>query len=162
MPKEPITRYSADCLIQARKVAMRTKLNTLSSNDVNLDEKCIKIDIRRADSTGIDLSLEFYSRIKTKGLTGVTASNWPSASLMWRARRIRGLDYSLTHPIVKNGVIEGQIKGWHEHYWTDEDGDNSIREPSPQLKNWDMQSIISWCCKTWKIEGVDLQMGLYL
>jgi hypothetical protein len=52
---------------QARKVAMRAKLNTLSSNDVNLDEKCIKIDLRRADSTGIDLSLEFYSRIKTKG-----------------------------------------------------------------------------------------------
>jgi hypothetical protein len=34
---------------------------------------------------------------------------------MLRAKRIRGLDYSLTHPIVKNGVIEGEIKGWHEH-----------------------------------------------
>jgi hypothetical protein len=161
MPKEPITRYSADCLIQARKVAMRAKLNTLSSNDANLDEKCIKIDVRRIDSRSLDLTLEFYSRIKTRGLTGVASNSWPSASLMWRAKRIRGLDYSLTHPLVKNGFIEGEIKGWHEHFWTDEDGDNSIRVPNPQVKNRDMQYIVAWCCDNWNIEGIDLQMGLY-
>jgi hypothetical protein len=140
---------------------MRAKLNTLSSSDANLDEKCIKINLRRVDSTSVDLSLEFYSRIKTKGVTGVSVPHRPSASLIWRATRIRGLDYSLTHPVVKRGVPEGQIKGWHEHYWTDEDEDASIRVPSPPLKNWDMQSIVSWCCKNWNIEGVDEQMGLY-
>jgi hypothetical protein len=63
--------------------------------------------------------------------------------------------------MVGAGVPEGQIRGGHEHFWTDEDEDASIRVPSPQPKNWDMQSIISWCCKNWNVEGVDEQMGLY-
>jgi hypothetical protein len=162
MPKEPITRYNVDSLIQARKVAMNAKLNTLYSSDPNLHEKCLKVDIRRVDSTAIDLSLEFYPRIKLKSLPGVTSPQRPSASLMWRAKRVRGLDYALRKDVLKNGIIEGSIRGWHEHYWTDEDEDQSVRTPNPSLKNFDMQSVIAWCCKSWNIEGIDLQAGLYL
>jgi hypothetical protein len=99
--KDPITRYAVDSLIQARKVAMKTKLNTLFSSDANLHERCLKVDIRRVDSTPTDLSLEFYPRIKLGRLPGVASVQRPSASLLWRGKRIRGLDYFLKHDVLE-------------------------------------------------------------
>jgi hypothetical protein len=73
-----------------------------------------------------------------------------------------GLDHSLKHEVIKDGVIVAAIKGWHEHYWTDSDEDRTIRVPNPALQNHDIQSIVTWCCKNWKIEGLSTQMGLDL
>ena len=80
---------------------------------------------------------------------------------MWHGKRIRGLDHSITHDVVENGVITGKIKGWHEHFWTDQDEDNNIRFPNPPLQNFDLQSVIAWCCKNWKIEDLSTVQGLY-
>jgi hypothetical protein len=161
MAKDVVTQYNVDNLVQARKIAMKAKLNTLYSSDPTLNERCLKVDIRRVDSTAVDLSLEFYPRVMVRELAGVRTIQRPSASLMWKGKRIRGLDHALKHEVVKDGVIQGYIKGWHEHYWTDTDEDSTIREPSPSLRNIDLQSVIAWCCKNWNIENVDTQAGLY-
>jgi hypothetical protein len=89
MPKDAVTQYNVDALIQARKVAMKPKINTLYSSDSSLSERCLKVDIRRVDSTTIDLSLEFYPRVMARELAGVRTVQRPSASLMWKGKRIR-------------------------------------------------------------------------
>jgi len=161
MSREQITRYSVDSLVEARKVALRTKQNTLYSGDPKQNEASLRIDIRKIDSPGIDLTLEFYGRIMRKSLAGVTVVQRPSAALIWHGKRIRGLDHNLKHETVENGIVTGFIRGWHEHYWTDSDEDNAIREPNPQLKNCDMQAVIGWCSTQWNIEGIGETGGLF-
>lgn len=161
MPKEQITRYSVDTLIEARKLASHTRRNTLYSGDPKQNEACLRIDVRRVDSPGIDLTLEFYGRIMRKTLAGVSVVQRPSASLIWHGKRIRGLDHSLKHDVVENGIVTGFIRGWHEHYWTDSDEDNAIREPNPPMKNSDMQAVIGWCSRQWNIEGIGETMELF-
>jgi hypothetical protein len=161
MARIPITQYNVDALIQARKVAMKARVNTLHSPDPSLNERCLRVDIRRKDSTSVDLSLEFYPRIMIRELAGVRTVQRPSASLMWQGKRIRGIDHSLKHDIVKDGVIVGCIRGWHEHYWTDADEDRTIRTPNPTLQNYDLQAVMSWCCKNWNIENFGTQQELY-
>jgi hypothetical protein len=161
MARIPITQYNVDALIQARKVAMKARVNTLHSPDPSLNERCLRVDIRRKDSTSVDLSLEFYPRIMIRELAGVRTVQRPSASLMWQGKRIRGIDHSLKHDIVKDGVIVGSIRGWHEHYWTDADEDRTIRTPNPTLQNYDLQAVMSWCCKNWNIENFGTQQELY-
>lgn len=140
---------------------MKTKLNTLHSSEPSLNERCLKVDIRRVDSTAVDLSLEFYPRILTRELAGVRTVQRPSASLMWQGKRIRGLDHSMKHEVIRDGLIVDHVKGWHEHYWTDADEDNSVRPPNPILQNYDLQSVITWCCKNWNIENFGIQQELY-
>lgn len=154
MPRATITRYTVDDLVEARKTAFRMKQNTLDSRDPKHNELVLKVDIRRADSENIDLTLEFYGRVVKKPLSGVAPAQYPSASLLWHGKRIRGIDHTLKHPVVESGIIKGHIRGWHEHYWTDADGDDAIREPNPPVKNFDVQAIIAWCSKQWNIEGV--------
>lgn len=158
-----MSQYEVNALVDSRKVAMRTKCNTLYSADPkgNLGERCLKVDVRRVDSTSVDLSLEFYPRVMVKELAGVRTVQRPSASLVWRGKRIRGLDHAMKHEVLSNGIIVDQIKGWHEHYWTDLDEDRSVRAPVPSLQNQDVQSVIVWCCKKWNIQGIDTQAGLY-
>jgi hypothetical protein len=150
MARIPITQYNVDALIQARKVAMKARVNTLHSPDPSLNERCLRVDIRRKDSTSVDLSLEFYPRIMIRELAGVRTVQRPSASLMWQGKRIRGIDHSLKHDIVKDG-----------HYWTDADEDRTIRTPNPTLQNYDLQAVMSWCCKNWNIENFGTQQELY-
>jgi hypothetical protein len=161
MPNDSVTNYNVEELVKTRKVAMNVKFNTLHSTDPTLTERCMRVDVRRVDSTSVDLALDFYPRIMTRELAGVRTVQRPSASLMWHGKRIRGLDYATKHDVVTNGVIIGSIKGWHEHYWTDLDEDNTIREPRPALQNTDLNSIIAWCAKNWNIENLGMQQGLF-
>src|ERR1035437_9039878 len=149
MPKDAITRYSVDQLVEARKFATRVKRNTLYSNDPKVPERELLIPLRRADSPAIDLVLEFCGRVKTQSLPGVAPGQRPSASLIWHGKRIRCLDHKIKHEVVQNGVVTGSISGWHEHYWTDEDEDSAVRQPDPPVKNRDLQSIIKWCSTNW-------------
>jgi hypothetical protein len=161
MPNDAITRYSVDRLVEARKVAMRAKRNTLYSADPKLFEHELRVPLRRVDCPTVDLVLEFYGRVKTKGLPGVASNQKPSASMIWHGKRIRGLDHALRHDVVQNGIVTGFIRGWHEHFWTDADEDSSIREPSPPIKNFDLQSVVKWCSTNWNIEDIALRSELF-
>ena len=81
---------------------------------------------------------------------------------MWHGQRIRGIDWTIKHEVTKNGVPDGNIiRGWHEHYWTEEDGAKAIRHPSPPPKNDDQAALITWCCKQWNIEGMQDTLRLF-
>jgi hypothetical protein len=127
MPKPEITRYAVDELVSARKFAFRTKQNTLNERDPKHGEVLLLIEIRRRDAPAIDLVLEFKGRVKKSTLSGVAATQYPSASLIWHGKRIRCIDYKIVHEVIENSVISGRIRGWHEHYWTDADEDAAIR-----------------------------------
>jgi hypothetical protein len=161
MPKHVVTRYDVDELVRARKIAGRTKLNTLNSSDSKHTESALKVDLRRADSPTLDLTLEFYGRVNRMTLPGVATTQLPSASLIWHRKRIRGIDFKIRHDVVRNGLVTDSIRGWHEHYWTDSDEDNAIREPNPPLRNWDLQAVIAWCSRQWNIEGIGETVRLF-
>jgi hypothetical protein len=154
MARPIFTRYEADALVQARKVAGKIR-------SVGHENSPLLIDIRKVDSPDIALRLDFEARTPRKGLTGVADVRRPSASLIWMGRRIRGIDWTIKHEVTQKGVPTGEVvKGWHEHYWTDEDGSNSIRVPRPYPKNEDVSALINWCSTTWNITGIG-SMGLF-
>ncbi len=155
MPKLAITRYAADELVQARKFAGKTK-------SVMKDDSPLRIDIRRVDSPGIELQLFFEARSSWNALPGVPSVRRPSASLLWHQKRIRGIDWTIKHEVTRNGMPTNEvIRGWHEHYWTDEDGSDSIRVPNPTPRNKDVSALIDWCCKQWNIEGMETPLELF-
>jgi len=155
MPKHPILRYNADELVKARKIVGRMQWD-------GRGEKPLRVDIRRTDSPEVAIQLYFEARTPGKGISGVADVRRPSASLLWTGKRIRGIDWTIKHEVTRNGVPTGEvIKGWHEHYWTDEDGSDSIREPKPCPRNQDVNALIDWCCKQWNIEGLPHTMRLF-
>ena len=156
MSKHPLTRYAVEDLVQVRKIAGKTRSLGV------VGELPFLLDIRRVDSPTVDLSLIFEARTPRRPLPGVPSVKRPSASLMWKGNRIRGIDWTIKHEVVRYGVPTGEvIRGWHEHYWTDEDDSKSIREPKPLPKNEDMNALIAWCCANWNIEGIQKSVGLF-
>ena len=160
MPKEPITRYGVDELVRARKLVSRVKQNTLQSSR-SQDERAIRFDVRRADSPAIDLSLELYARIPTAPPPGIPRTELPSASLRWKGARIRGIDYKVKHPVLENGLIVDYIRGWHEHYWSEDQKDSAIRIVTPPLKNQDLQALLAWCFAKWNVEGLETTGSIF-
>jgi hypothetical protein len=156
MPKQTITRYTVDELVQCRKVAARTMCDGRKEN------LPLRIELRRADSPNIPIGLTFEVRTPRKALPGVASVQRPSASLLLSGERIRGIDWTIKHEVTQNGVPTGDmIRGWHEHYVTDEDGIKAIRVPNPIPKNQDVAALIEWCCKQWNIEGIEESMRLF-
>lgn len=161
MAKSTITRYAVDALVDTRKFAFRIKKNTLDAKEPSGGELALLLEIRRRDSPSIDLVLEFKGRVKKASLPGVASTLYPSASLIWHGKRIRCLDHKIVHDVVENSLVTRRIRGWHEHYWTEEDEDSAIREPNPPLKNHDLHAVIAWCSKQWNIEGIEERMELF-
>lgn len=156
MSKHPLTRYAVEELVQVRKVAGRTRSLGV------VGELPMRIDLRRVDSPTIDIGLLFETRTPRQPLPGVPSVKRPSASLMWHGHRVRGIDWTIKHEVIRYGVPTGEIiRGWHEHYWTEEDEGKSIREPNPSPKNEDMTALIVWCCANWNIEGIQESVGLF-
>ncbi len=156
MSRHPLTRYAVEDLVQVRKVAGKPKSRGV------VGELPMLIDIRRVDSPTVDLALVFETRTPRNPLPGVPSVRRPSASLVWKGNRIRGIDWTIKHEVVRYGVPTGEvIRGWHEHYWTDEDESKTIREPNPSPSNEDMSALILWCCANWKIEGIKKSLGLF-
>ena len=161
MQKNTFTRYQADQLVEARKIATKTFRNSLFTSDLRISTRELAVALRRKDSPTIDLVLAFGATVKTAELSGIKSGLRPSASLLWHGKRIRGLDYTIKHDVVESGISVGVIRGWHEHYWTDSDQDNSIREPNPPIKNMDISAILEWSLKQWNIEGIGLNKELF-
>ena len=124
-------------------------------------ELLLRLEIRRRDSPNLDLVLEFKGRVKKSQLPGVASTQYPSASLIWRGKRIRCIDHAIVHEVVDHGLVVGRIKGWHEHFWTKQDEDAAIRELNPPLRNYDIYAVIAWCTKQWNIDGIEQGMRLF-
>jgi hypothetical protein len=160
MPKQVITQYAVDELVDARKIAWKTR--SVASGGSADKFVPLLVELCRADARNIEIGLLFEGRTPRKGLPGVPSVVRPSASLLWHGERIRGIDWTIKHEITKDGVPTGDaIRGWHEHYWTTADGCSSIRVPSPVPQNEDLSALITWCCKQWNIEGIQESMRLF-
>lgn len=115
----------------------------------------ITYDIRRKDNPGEDIGLRFHARKEL----GPPFAHW-GASLKWQTVRIRGLNYKLREDIIRDGLIIGKIRHWHEHIWNEQDGDKNIIDANDLVKNEDMRSIIELCMRHWNIEGFGEQLRL--
>jgi hypothetical protein len=155
MSSTPLTQYAVDELVRAKKVVQKIR-NAGRGNEPLI------VDLCRADQSSKDMSIRLEGHRPTKSLSGIPDIRRPSASLIWRNQRIRGIDWTIKHEVVRNGIPTGEsIRGWHEHYWTDEDRPHSIRVPRPPPKNEDLSALIEWCCKQWNIDGVEESMRLF-
>ena len=156
MPQHVITRYTADELVHARKTAGKTR-------SIARREHPLVIDVRRAGSTTVDLKLSFQSFTRETGISGVPTGFRPNASLFWHGVRIRGIDWTIAHDVLWKGMPTGErIRGWHEHFWTDEDSSASIRSPQPSpSRNASVSQLITWACNQWNIEGVATSQELF-
>jgi len=161
MSRPSLTRYSVDELVAAHKTVWKTlPVTDLGSRK---DNPSIRLDLRRVDSPNIEIGLIFEAHSPRKPLPGVASVRRPSASLLWRGERVRGIDWTIKHEVIFDGVPTGEvIRGWHEHYWTDKDGTKSLRAPRSTPKNSDLSALISWCCSEWNIEDVPEPMRLFL
>lgn len=81
----------------------------------------------------------------------------PGASLIWKTKRIRGIDWRLKKAVFRDGVIVGYVKGWHEHLWTNTDEDRYAIEVNDRIKRTDLRSFIAFCLTRWNVEDGDRQ-----
>jgi hypothetical protein len=97
MSKRAIKRYEAEHLVQARKVA--GKIKSLASADVPL-----LFDIRKVDSPFIDLELALGSWLIPTPPSGLPSVRRPSVSLLWHGQRIRGINWTIKHEVLRDGI----------------------------------------------------------
>jgi len=129
--------------------------NTQTKKDVDAEWR-VTYEIRKVASPHEALSLRFFARLEAP-LTARVVKPVPGASLLWFGKRIRGIDWRLTKPVFRNGVIVGYVKGWHEHLWTDTDEDRFAIEI--QVKRPDLRSFIEFCLKRWHVDGGGKQLA---
>jgi hypothetical protein len=163
MQKPLFTEYEAEELVAAKKYAIAHPLrNTLFRSDQKSNLREMVVSLRRKDMQFSDLVLVFGASVRTVSISGVKSGLRPSALLQWHGKRIRAIEYNIVHDVIENRVPTGkQIKGWHEHFWTDSDEDARIREPEPPIRNSDIFSILRWCSDRWNIEGLPSNEELF-
>lgn len=78
----------------------------------------------------------------------------PSTALLWHGERRRGIDHKIVHPRIRDGLVIGKVRGWHEHYWTVIDRDKRVIGINRQMKNVqeDFRSVLRFCMARWRIE----------
>lgn len=74
--------------------------------------------------------------------------------MLWHGERIRGIDHKIVHPRIKNGLVVGEVRGWHEHRWTLADRDGPVMNVNEKMKDiqGDFRSILRFCMTRWHIE----------
>jgi hypothetical protein len=162
MSDAPFTEADIDYLLNARKVVHSVIRDTTEKPDASLLEVVYRI-VRSANPDD-DIKLRLHARRPKPVLVSAPRPR-PSAALLWHNVRIRGIDRKIVHPVIKNGVITGKIRGWHEHQWTDADGDRYVVHVNRQMKNIqeDFRAVLRFCMKRWRIElqeGEDRQQVL--
>ena len=100
----------------------------------------------RAEPTNPIRGLIITARV-ARPLSGMRR-HLPSSALQWRGVRIRGLDYELRHDNPDGSTV----RGWHEHVWSPEEGDNRVRSAVPVPNNLSLAGLFKWGLKRWNIE----------
>jgi hypothetical protein len=78
----------------------------------------------------------------------------PSAALVWHGERIPGIDRKIVHAKIRNGLVVGEIRGWHEHRWDAINHDSLVFDVNTAMKNIqeDFRSLLRFCMQRWRIE----------
>src|SRR5450755_4729616 len=72
--------------------------------------------------------------------------NLPSVAIELKGHRIRGIDRNIRH----DNPDGSRVKGWHEHLWSEEHGDDVViatKEP----KHKDLKGVLKTALKKWDI-----------
>lgn len=151
MPDAPFTEADVAYLLKARKVIQGITRDTTDDPDADLME--ISYRIVRLGNPVEDIKLRLQAR-RPKPVLATSHRPRPSAALLWHGERIRGVDYSIVHERIKDGVKVGKVRGWHEHIWTVADGDRQVVSIARQMKKIqeDFRSILQFCMARWRIE----------
>src|SRR3954471_24022007 len=115
-----LTQSDVNYLLAARKFVFRTiRDNTKweQKKEPKPDELVLVFEIRRCDNPTKDVRLRFIAR---KELDKPNR-RW-GVSLQYMGVRVRGIDHKLREDNIKNGLIAGFIRHWHEHVLNEIDG----------------------------------------
>lgn len=151
MSHAPFTEAEVNYLLKARKVIRGVIRDTTDKPDAPLLE--IIYRVARVDRPNDDIKLRLSAR-RPKPVMATMPRPRPSAALLWHDERIRGIDRKIVHSVIKNGIIVGRVRGWHEHQWTAVDGDSAVVNVNRAMRNVqeDFKSLLRFCMKRWRIE----------
>ena len=147
----PFTEANVEYLLKARKVIQGITRHTTDDPDADLLE--ISYRIVRIGNPGDDIKLRLQAR-RPKPVLATLPKPKPSAALLWHGERIRGIDHKIVHPRIKDGLVVGKVRGWHEHIWTLADRDSRVVGIDKQMKKIqeDFRSVLRFCMRRWRIE----------
>lgn len=154
MDAPPFTEADVDFLLKTRKVIQGVTRDTTDDPDADLLE--ISYRIVRIHNPHDDIKLRLQAR-RPKPVLQTPHRARPSAALLWHGERIRGIDHSIRHDRIKDGLVVGIVRGWHEHQWTLVDRDRPVVSVSRQMKKIqeDFRSVLHFCMRRWKIELIE-------
>src|SRR6266480_4713836 len=151
MSDAPFTEADVSYLLRAKKFVQSVMKDTTDDQAAPLLE--IIYRIAQVDNPTDEIKLRLSARRPKPPLETLHRPR-PSVALQWHGYRIRGIDRKIVHPVIKNGLIVGKVRGWHEHEWSSTDEDNSVIDVNEAMKNVqeDFRSILRFCMKRWRIE----------
>jgi hypothetical protein len=162
MSHAPFTEADVNYLLKARKFIQSVVRDTTDNPDSPLLE--IIYRVRRLDRPNDEIKLRLSARRPKPVMATAVRYIRPSAALTWHDERIRGIDRKIVHVITKNGLSVGKVRGWHEHQWTEADGDSNVVDANKVMRNVqeDFKSILRFCMNRWRIEVRDDDRQLLL
>lgn len=151
MSHAPFTEADVNYLLKARKFIHGLIRDNTASEDAPILEVVYRV--RRVDRPNDDIKLRLSAR-RPKPVMATMPRPRPSASLLWHSERVRGIDRKISHPEIKNGIVVGKIRGWHEHQWTMGDGDRFVIDINNAMRNVqeDFKAVLRFCMERWRIE----------
>lgn len=155
VPPEPFSQYEVDALVSAAKYVKSIPPSVRLDRGLR-SGKQIRIDVFKKAERGRSLGGLFVLATVNAGLSGLPKP-YPGVALRWHGLRIRGLNYELWHDNPDGTVI----KGWHEHVWSQSDGDSCVIQARPEVKRIGSVDVLRWDLGKWNIEVEALQEDLY-
>lgn len=151
MTDAPFTEADVAYLLRAKKFVQTVLKDTVDDQNAPLLEVIYRIV--RTDNPVDDIKLRLAAR-RPKQRVETFQRPRPSAALQWHGYRIRGIDRKIVHSVIKNGLIVGEVRGWHEHRWTSTDEDNFVIDVNEAMRkvHEDFRSILRFCMKRWNVE----------
>jgi hypothetical protein len=134
------TRAEVDYLIREKKF-----IRSMPAMVTDRYEYRVQAEVRKISNPGEALGLVIYARAK-RSPSGVP-KGLPSAALMWRGYRIRGLNKELWHDNPEGSTVQG----WHEHIWTNEWHDSHVIAARPKPRDLSLRGVLEWAMGKWNI-----------
>lgn len=142
MGEFPFTKIQVDELVRSQKYIPSIPI----MKEVN---KCH----RMVSSVYLEQSCERLIKLKILGQISIDPLSKsiirPSCALLWFNQKIRGINWHLRKRNLDGEIIEN----WHEHIWTDKEGDNYV-EPI-EINSPSLEKLFIFCLNHWNIKIIE-------